>query len=151
MRVNEKDSGQVAQFVSAGGVVVDSPEGRVRIVLCGRAHPRQWSLPKGTPDDGESLEETALREVEEETGLQVEIREKLGAISYWFVRSVDRVRCSKTVHFYLMQATGGDTDRHDTEFDEVRWFDSAEALRLMNYPNEARMAELALERVEARP
>lgn len=147
--MNVEEPGRVEQLVSAGGVVVALPEGRARIVLCGRARPRLWSLPKGTPNEGESLEETARREVEEETGLEVEIREKLGAISYWFVRSVDRVRCNKTVHFYLMQATGGDMDRHDGEFDEVRWFDSAEALRLINYPNEARMAELALEKAEA--
>jgi 8-oxo-dGTP pyrophosphatase MutT (NUDIX family) len=146
--VNEREPGKVERLVSAGGVVVDAPEGRARIVLCGRAHPRLWSLPKGTPTEGESLEETARREVEEETGLRVEIREKLGAINYWFVRSMDRVRCNKTVHFYLMRATGGDTDQHDEEFDEVRWFDSAEALRLMNYPNEARMAEMALARIE---
>lgn len=117
------------------------------MVLCGRAQPRLWSLPKGTPSGAESLEETALREVTEETGLEVKIREKLGSISYSFLRPGDRVRCSKTVHFYLMSPTGGSMDLHDGEFDEVRWFEVGEALRLMTHPNEAHMAELALRRL----
>src|SRR5438309_9184579 len=44
-----------------------------------------WALPKGTPDSGESIEETALRETREETGIQVEIESPLGSISYFFV------------------------------------------------------------------
>ena len=105
---------------------------------------------KGTPEPGESIEETALREVQEETGLKVELEESLGSIGYWFVRSVDGVRCKKTVHFYLMISTGGAMEEHDPEFDEVRWFAAQEALRVMTYPNEKRVAEQALAQMEAK-
>ena len=80
-----------------------------------------WSLPKGTPDGDETPEETALREVHEETGLQVRILDTIGDIHYRFVR--DGRRIDKTVHYYLMEATGGDLADHDHEFEEVRWFE----------------------------
>ena len=135
--------------VSAGGVVYRNQDGTIEFALCGRRTPQTWSLPKGTPEPGESMEETALREVREETGLNVELGESLGSIGYWFVRAADGVRCKKTVHFYLMTPTGGALDEHDPEFDEVRWFSAQEALRIMTYPNEQRIAEQALAQVEA--
>jgi 8-oxo-dGTP pyrophosphatase MutT (NUDIX family) len=87
-----------------------------------------WTLPKGTPDPGETIEETALREVGEETGLEVRIVEPLSAIEYDFVQ--DGTRIHKTVHYYLMEAVGGDLAHHDAEFERVRWvaFDEADAL-----------------------
>ena len=137
--------------VSDGGVVHAIHGGAVKFVLCGRRKPQTWSLPKGTPEFGESIEQTALREVREETGLQVALQNPLGAIKYWFVRSSDGVRCRKTVHFYLMSPTGGSTDSHDPEFDDVRWFPAAEALHLLTYSNESRIAQKALEQLEAGP
>ena len=133
--------------MSAGGVVCRTREGAVEAVLCGRNTPRKWSLPKGTPNNGETVEETAIREVTEETGLEVEVQEPLGAITYWFVRPTDGARCHKVVHYYLMRPTGGDTNKHDHEFDEVRWFPGEEALRILNYANEAKTVEKALTRV----
>ena len=143
-----KMRGRVEHLTSAGGVVCRIRNGIVEAVLCGRDTPRKWSLPKGTPEDGETMEETALREVAEETGLQVEIQAPIGSITYWFMRPPDGVRCRKVVHYYLMRPTGGDTAHHDAEFDEVRWFPSDEALSVMQYPNEARTLEKALEHVE---
>ena len=58
------------------------------------------------------------------------------------------MRCRKVVHYFLMRATGGSVEQHDAEFDEVRWFPGAEALAVMQYPNEARMLEKALAKVE---
>ena len=135
--------------VSAGGVVYKTSNGSIELVLCGRTRAQTWSLPKGTPEPGESMEQTALREVREETGLDVELQRPLGSIKYWFVRPGDRVRCRKTVHFYLMSPTGGSTDLHDPEFDDVRWFPAAEALRLLTYANESRIAEEALAQIDA--
>jgi 8-oxo-dGTP pyrophosphatase MutT (NUDIX family) len=100
-----------------------------------------WALPKGTPDSGESLLETALREVREETGIAVEAEEPLGAISYFFVRQ--RTRFHKTVHFFLMRPVGGSIEEHDHEFDEVRWFQLEEALQIMTYPTEREVMERA--------
>jgi 8-oxo-dGTP pyrophosphatase MutT (NUDIX family) len=107
---------------------------------------RLWGLPKGTPLAGESLEETAIREVSEETGLEVRIERKVGEIEYWFSRVELGVRFHKRVHHYLMVATGGDTSNHDQEYDVVRWFTLREAERVLTYANEAdilrRSAEL---------
>jgi 8-oxo-dGTP pyrophosphatase MutT (NUDIX family) len=128
-------------MVSAGGVVYREGQGGVEVVICGRTSPHIWGLPKGTPEAGESREETALREVTEETGLDVVNDEFIDAIDYWFVRSQDGVRCHKTVYFYLMSPTGGDVSRHDHEFDVVRWTPVEEALEALTYADEVRIVQ----------
>jgi 8-oxo-dGTP pyrophosphatase MutT (NUDIX family) len=130
-----------ARATSAGGVVHRSSHGRTEIVLVRRLSPPLWALPKGTPDAGETIEETALRETREETGLQVEIEEPIDSIRYFFVRGSTRFH--KTVHFFLMRPVGGSLEQHDHEFDEVRWLQIEEALELMTYPTERRVVEQA--------
>jgi 8-oxo-(d)GTP phosphatase len=131
-----------ARATSAGGVVLrDGPDGP-EVVVVHRRSPRLWALPKGTPVVGESLEETALRETREETGLEVAITEPLASINYVFVHSGTRFH--KTVHFYRMRATGGSLEAHDHEFDEVLWVGGSEALTLLNYPTERGVLEQAL-------
>ncbi len=128
--------------VSAGGVVWRrSPSGDVEVVVCGRASDGFWGLPKGTPDAGESLERTALREVEEETGLRVRLGEKLGSIHYWFVSGGERYR--KRVHHWLMEPVGGNVADHDHEFDDVVWMPIAEASRRLRFENERRIVRQA--------
>ena len=140
---------QIEYAVSAGGVVYRVRDEKVELVLCERNEPRTWSLPKGTPNAGETLEQTALREVEEETGLEVEMGNPLGSITYWFARNSGKIRYKKTVHFYLMQPVGGSLDLHDPEFDQVNWYAADEVLGLMTYLNEAQIVEKALDRVQA--
>jgi 8-oxo-dGTP pyrophosphatase MutT (NUDIX family) len=138
-----------ARATSAGGVVHRSSDGRTEIALVHRRRPLLWALPKGTPDAGETLEETALRETREETGLRVELEGPLRDITYVFVRR--RTRFNKTVHFYLMRAVGGDLRDHDHEFDEVRWFPSDEALDVMTHATERAVVEDALRVLGDRP
>jgi len=104
-----------------------------------------WTLPKGTPDPGESLEETALREVTEETGLDVRIVEPLSAIEYGFVQDGSRIR--KTVHYFLMEPTGGDLSRHDHEFERVRWVAFDEAAGLLSFATERELVAAAAARL----
>lgn len=171
---NRSQKGRIEQPVSAGGVVYRVTGGTVETVLCGRlihtrSSPREeapaanpgaaadrrteprsgeevrWSLAKGTPDAGETMEETALREVREETGLDVELQAPIKSIDYWFAERGGDVRYHKTVHFYLMVAVGGDTSLHDPEFDVVEWFSSERALEVLQYANEAEVLRGALE------
>ena len=101
-----------------------------------------WALPKGTPNVNETIEQTALREVTEETGLEVRIVAPVGAIDYFFTQSGERIH--KTVHFFLMEPVGGSLDGHDHEFEEVRFFSVAEALSLLSFPTERQLVEQAL-------
>jgi 8-oxo-dGTP pyrophosphatase MutT (NUDIX family) len=130
-----------ARATSAGGVVYRFADQGLEIAVAHRRRPVLWALPKGTPAAGESLEETALRETREESGLEVVIEAPLTAISYVFTRG--STRYFKTVHFFLMRAVGGDPADHDHEFDEVRWVPIQEALRVLNYPTERRVVEEA--------
>lgn len=115
----------------------------VEVLLCGQMKtPLLWGLPKGTPKPGENLEETARREVIEETGLQVEARRKIGSIRYWFVKG--GVKYHKTVHFFLMAPRGGSIEDHDPEYDVVQWFPAPQALGTLTYKNEVEMVEKAL-------
>ena len=128
---------RVEEPVSSGGVVYRWVEGSLEVVLCGRDEPVRWSLAKGTPDPGETLEETALREVREETGLEPVIEDRIRSIDYWFSDKDNEVRFHKTVHFYLMKCIGGDVSLHDPEFDVVQWFPYDKALTSLVYANEA--------------
>lgn len=104
-----------------------------------------WTLPKGTPDPGETIEETALREVGEETGLEVRIVAPLPSIEYAFVQDGTRIR--KTVHYFLMEPTGGDLSRHDAEFERVRWVPFGEAGALLSFATERELVATAEERL----
>jgi 8-oxo-dGTP pyrophosphatase MutT (NUDIX family) len=138
------------RVVSAGGVVMrDDGNGR-EVLLCGRSSDRLWALPKGTPEPNETIEQTALREVREETGVEVEPDGVIGEVKYWFSRPQDGVRYYKTVHHFLLRPIGGDPSQHDHEFDEVRWFPVQEALRLLTYRNEAKILRQAVELVDER-
>ena len=135
----------VEHAFSAGGVVIRHGDDGPELVLGLRRRDGRrpiWSLPKGTPDGDETPEETALREVTEETGLEVRILDTIGDIHYRFVR--DGRRIDKTVHYYLLEATGGDLADHDHEFEDVRWIEVAEAEELMRYPTERDILARAL-------
>jgi 8-oxo-dGTP pyrophosphatase MutT (NUDIX family) len=134
---------------SAGGVVVRGTPPQAEVVLASRrtrAGKLVWGLPKGVVEPGEEPDRTALREVEEETGLVAEIDRPLGDIQYWYVWEGERVR--KTVTFFLMRAVGGDVSRHDREMEEVRWFPLSEGLRLAGYPSERDVLQRAAEALD---
>jgi 8-oxo-dGTP pyrophosphatase MutT (NUDIX family) len=138
------------RVTSAGGIVWRDNGQGVEILVCGRRSDSLWALPKGTPEPGETLEETARREVREETGVEVAVEGLVGEMRYWFSRAEEGVRYFKTVRHYLMRPVGGDPALHDHEFDEVRWLPAEEALRLLTYPNEARILREALEKLQNR-
>ena len=129
--------------VSAGGVVVRRGADGCEVALVGRGTPIRWGLPKGGLEAGETLDRAAVREAQEETGLRVQLLGPLGDIHYWF--ATRGVRHQKTVHFYLMEAVGGDVSHHDWENDEARWFPIDDALAAMAFPNEIAIVRRARE------
>jgi 8-oxo-dGTP pyrophosphatase MutT (NUDIX family) len=136
---------------SAGGIVVRYEAGHPQLVIGSRRRERDgrtWTLPKGTPDGRETLEETALREVAEETGLTVRITGPLPSIEYTFVQSGRRIH--KTVHYFLMEPTGGDLARHDHEFDQVRWIDFDEAAVTLTFETERALVAQAGRSIDGR-
>jgi 8-oxo-dGTP pyrophosphatase MutT (NUDIX family) len=139
-----------ATATSAGGIVIRYEEGIPHLVVGSRRREPDgvtWTLPKGTPQGAETVEQTALREVGEETGLEVRITDRLDSIEYWFVQRGTRIH--KTVHYFLMEPVGGDLERHDHEFDQVRWVRFDQAGELLTFETERALVARAAEIVEA--
>src|SRR5579884_1596764 len=118
------------------------------VVLVGESVSDMWVLPKGTPIAGETPEETAVREVREETGIEPRIVGDLGSIQYWFTRKGTRFK--KEVKHYLMRAVGGDIAAHDHEYAEARWFPIDEAARRLAHENEAAIVRRAADELRRR-
>lgn len=137
----------VKQLVAAGGMVYRRGDKGIEVAVCERKMPSLLALPKGTPDDGETREQTALREVNEETGLDVDIEAFIEAIDYWFSPRDEDVRFHKTVYFYLMRPTGGDVSRHDHEFDAVAWVPVEDAMKTLTYGSEVTVVQKGLSMV----
>jgi len=133
---------------SAGGVVVRQGESGPEVLLASRRTRRGelvWGLPKGLVESGESAEDTAVREVREETGYRARVRENLGDVSYWFVWEGTRIR--KTVHFFLMEDLGETPGHRDAEMEEVAWFPIEEAVRTAGFDSEKDMIRRAAQAV----
>lgn len=140
-RVREPEA-RVRTAMSAGGVVYRAREGIIEVVLVARPADGLWALPKGTPEVGESVEQTALREVREETGLAVVIAGTLGSIRYRYTLR-GGMQVQKTVHHYLMREVGGDLSLHDHEYEVAAWVDIHEATGRVSYGNERAILERA--------
>ncbi len=129
---------------SAGGLVVDLAGEVPRGALIGRTdrHGRLlWSLPKGHIEAGETAEQAAVREVEEETGISGEILAELGTIDFWFVAEGRRIH--KTVRHYLLRATGGALSDADIEVTEVAWVPLPDIRAQLAYPDERGLVDAA--------
>jgi 8-oxo-dGTP pyrophosphatase MutT (NUDIX family) len=141
----------VEREFSAGGVLVKVIRGRPMLAAIRPRGKREglWALPKGKIDPGERPEETAVREVREETGVEGALVEKLGDVRYTYTRR-GGMRVFKVVSFYLLRAGRGRIDEIDeqmrVEVDEARWLPLEEATRLLAYGGEREMAAKARDR-----
>ena len=127
--------------LSSGCAVIDSVG---RILLLRRADERIWGLPKGTVEPGETLEETAVREVQEETGIRVRILTPLTEIRYRFYSPRDDANVEKRVVYFLAERVGGRL-KPEPGFDDVRWFTRTEALRRLHFENDRNVVRRAYE------
>jgi 8-oxo-dGTP pyrophosphatase MutT (NUDIX family) len=136
---------------SAGGVLVRRLNGQwvMAAIRPAGKEPGTWALPKGRIDEGEKGEETALREVAEETGAHGHSLGKLGDVRYFFNWEGERV--FKVVSFFLVRYEGGRLGdvpaEHRHEVAEVRWLPLDDAPQLLSYDGERDMARKALQRL----
>jgi 8-oxo-dGTP pyrophosphatase MutT (NUDIX family) len=128
--------------VSAGGLVIDHTG--TKGLLIGRKDLKDqtgqrllWSLPKGHIEEGETPEQAAIREVQEETGIESEISKALGVIDFWFMAGGKRIH--KTVHHFLFKEVGGTLAPQVSEVDDVGWFPLDEVIGLLAYPDEKKL------------
>jgi 8-oxo-dGTP pyrophosphatase MutT (NUDIX family) len=139
----------VRREFSAGGVLVRRLRGRwaMAAIRPGGKPEGVWALPKGLIGPGEDPAATALREVEEETGVQGRLGGKLGDVRYVYTWAGERV--FKVVSFYLVRYSRGRLGAIPPEFEhevaEVRWLPLADAPRLLAYGGEREMAAKAIE------
>ena len=128
--------------VSAGGLVIDFSG--TRGLLIGRIDHKDatrerllWSLPKGHIEEGETPEQAAVREVQEETGITSEITKSIGVIDFWFMAGGKRIH--KTVHHFIFKEVSGELTPQITEVDEVSWFPLSEIVDRLAYPDEKKL------------
>jgi len=119
---------------SAGGVIYRVVERQVEVALIATDRGGRWGLPKGHVNRGETAEAAALREVQEETGLEGEIIRHLATIEYWFRAGTARVH--KYVDLFLIRYERGDVRPQEAEVDDARWFPIDEALRRVSFERE---------------
>jgi 8-oxo-dGTP pyrophosphatase MutT (NUDIX family) len=126
------------QVLAAGGVLVRSGRHGREVAVIHRSKYGDWSLPKGKLDDGEDFAPAALREVEEETGMQAELGPELSSVNYR-----DRKGRTKFVRYWLMRPVSGDFTP-GSEVDELRWLDPERAQALLTYEHDAELVREAM-------
>jgi 8-oxo-dGTP diphosphatase len=131
---------------SAGGIVYKKEDGKILVLVSQHSGHYGWVFPKGRIGDKEenknqTKEETAIREVEEETGVKGEIEKALNPITYFYVWEGKRIK--KTVYYFLMKYIGGDITKHDWEMQAVEWLPKDEVLDRLTYPSDKAVFEEA--------
>lgn len=124
---------------SAGGVVFKVEKDSIFILVSQHSFHHGWVFPKGLIGDkdhikDEKKEDTAIREVKEETGAEGEILQELTPVTYWYV--MDGVKRKKTVYYFLMRYTGGDITVHDHEMEAVEWLPIQEVETRLTYKSD---------------
>jgi 8-oxo-dGTP pyrophosphatase MutT (NUDIX family) len=138
MSRSDLETNENPEVRAAGGVLLRAGDGGVEVAVIHRPKYEDWSLPKGKLEPDEGFEQAALREVEEETGMQAELRDELASISYR-----DRKGRTKVVRYWLMRPLDGEF-APGSEVDELRWLDPDAAAELLSYEHDAALVREAV-------
>jgi 8-oxo-dGTP pyrophosphatase MutT (NUDIX family) len=130
---------------SAGGIVIkesliSSHKSEILVLVCQHSQHHGWVFPKGLIGDhvkDEKKENTAIREVEEETGAKGKIIKPLMPVEYWYVFKGEKIK--KTVYYFLMEYVGGDTNKHDMEMEKVEWLAENEVEKRLTYASDKKV------------
>ena len=133
--------------VAAGGVVIRQHKDTKQAILVLQSNHKGWCFPKGHIEPGESLEETALREVEEETGIKGRIIVPLPETSYRFISSKGN-KIDKTVYWYLMRYHKKGVQTHAHEIDEVKWIPLEKIEKLLDFKEDRVLFNNALKAIK---
>ena len=123
---------------SAGGIVFN----KNKVLLTKHSQNHHWGFPKGLIEKGHTSEETALREVKEEGGVEAEILEKIGYSKYMYTFEGEKI--FKVVTYYLMKYVSGDPKDHDWEMEDAGWFSPEEALKTLSFSQDKNLLKQAL-------
>jgi 8-oxo-dGTP pyrophosphatase MutT (NUDIX family) len=137
---------------SAGGVAYRRAGSNLEIALIATRSGTRWQLPKGTCESGETSEQTALREVAEEVGLQTACECFLQSIEYWYwdtYRKETPELVHKRVDFYLLRVIGGELNDNSIEVDGTAWFQPHEAIDVLTFLGERDVVQAAMVRLMA--
>lgn len=125
---------------SAGGVVYKKEENNTFVLVAQHSQHHGWVFPKGIIGDtkeNEGKEETAVREVKEETGIDGKILKELEAVTYWY--SLEGEKRKKTVYYYLMEYISGSIEDHDDEMEAVEWLPINDVANRLTYPSDKKI------------
>ncbi len=138
---------------SAGGIVFQRTKNKeqrtnLQILVSQHSQHHGWVFPKGLIGDhikGEGKEETALREVQEETGVLGKILKPLTPVTYWYVFEKEKIK--KTVYYYLMEYVSGDIKNHDWEMESVEWLPPDKVEERLTYDSDKKVWKEARKKI----
>lgn len=125
---------------SAGGIVFNNED---KVLITRHSQNHHWGFPKGWIEQGQTIEEAAIREVREEGGVEAEIIDKVGHTKYTYIW--EREKVFKVVTYFLMKYISGDPKDHDWEMEDAGWFDVEEALKILSFSRDKSLLKKALE------
>jgi 8-oxo-dGTP pyrophosphatase MutT (NUDIX family) len=135
--------------ISAGGVVYRQTDDGVDVLICKDAGYHKWVLPKGLVRKNEEYDETAVREVREEVGVDARIVTPLGEPEK-YIYTARGVRVFKSVYYFLMEYVSGSEQDHDAEMEQVKWVPLNEAMDIVAYKETRTVLKRAQEFLESK-
>ena len=127
---------------SSGGAVFKKDGDKTWWLVCKHSGYHKWVLPKGLVEQGEGLEETAMREVEEECGIKTRVVVKIPEPEK-YVYTMNGIKIFKQVSYFLMEYIEGDIKDHDFEMEAVEWMEYEKALETLNFHGAKKVLEKA--------